>query len=573
MKRIIQISTVLCLSFAVGAAVAAQPGGEIIFRALQDELDRSIADLVMEDMERPYFISYTVDDVQDLIVRAALGSLTSSRFGRSRYLTVDLRIGDYALDNSNFVAGYYGRGPHYSPIPVDDDYDALRNRIYLVTDAAYKDVLKTISKKRAYLQTRVIKDRPDDFIKQPANAYADQPERFDLDRTYLDDLARTASEVFRDYPSIIASEVKLTAAVTNQYLINSEGSQTLRADRLYTVEVFTSGKNGEGEDMGDANRIIVADLEDLPDAAQLTAWTREHAERMVSLIAAEEIEEYAGPVIFAGDAAGEFFRQVFARHIANAPAPTYADDRMSSMVSGPKLAGKIRRRVLPEFFDVYDDPTIAHLNGLALVGSFPVDDAGNVPRRIKLVEKGKLIDLPIGLAPTKKITQPNGHARGAVSKEVTAKPGNIIFESTHKTSFKKLKEAMLKLCADFDLEYGLVITRLEDLNAPRAGFSYFGGRSTSESELTPPLEGYKVYADGREEPVRNLEFTNITVRTLRDILQTGNEQHAYHYVIGNDYEMPASVVCPAILIEEMELKKTEAKIKKPPVLPSPLAEK
>jgi predicted Zn-dependent protease len=573
MKKIIGIGAVICLSFAVCVPLAAQSGGEVIFKALQDELDRSVSDLVMDDLERPYFIGYTVDDVQDLIVRASLGALVNSQFGRSRYLTVDLRVGDYSLDNTNFIAGFYGRGPHYSPITMEDDYDALRNRIYLATDAAYKNALKAISKKRAYLQTRVIKDRPDDFIKQPANTYADRPEPFDLDRTYLDNLARVASAVFRDYPSIISSEARLTAAVTNQYLVNSGGTRTLRADRLYTVELFISGKNAEGEDLRDAARIIVTRREDLPEAASLAEWAREHAERMVALIGAEEIKEYAGPVILVGDAAGEFFRQVFARHITNAPAPTYADERMSSMAAGPKLAGKIRRRVLPQFFDVYDDPTISRLDGMDLVGSFPVDDAGYVPRRVQLVEKGKLINLPIGVAPTKKITEPTGHARGAVSKEVTAKPGNIVFESTARTSFKKLKESMLKLCADFDLEYGLIITRLEDLNAPRAGFSYFGGRSTSEGALTPPLEGYKVFPDGREEPVRNLEFANVTVRSLRDILQTGQEQHAYHYLIGNDYEMPATIVCPDILIEEMELEKTEARIKKPPILPSPLAEK
>jgi hypothetical protein len=89
--------------------------------------------------------------------------------------------------------------------------------------------------------------------------------------------------------------------------------------------------------------------------------------------------------------------------------------------------------------------------------------------------------------------------------------------------------------------------------------------------LTEPLEAYKVYPDGKEIPVTNLEFSNVTVRALRDVLQTSEEQFLYNYLIGNDPELPVSMVCPAVLLEEMELKKSEKKVKKPPVLSSPLA--
>lgn len=573
MNKTIILYLFVGLSTTLHAPAIAQTGGDVIFKVLEDELDRNMSELVLEEMERPYYLSYTVDDMQDIMLEASLGTLTSSQPRRTRHVTIDLRIGDPALDNSNFIDGYYGRGPDYSPIPLDDDYDALRNRIYLATDAAYKATLKAISRKRAYLQTRVLKDRPADFIMPPVNTHADRPATFDLDLAFLENLTRMLSGVFRAYPAIISSEVKLTAAVGNQYFVNSVDSRTLRADRLCVLEVFAGGKNGEGEDIGNADRITVTDVTELPAVGELTAWVRRHAEETIALMGAGELEEYAGPVIFAGDAAGEFFRQVFIKHISNAPSPLYADDRMASLDDGPQLAGKIRRRVLPDFFDVYDDPTIDRVDGLKLAGSYPVDDAGSIPQRIQLVEKGRLINIPIGTAPTKKFKEPNGHARGAVSKSIMAKPANVIFRSSNNASLAKLKKTMLEMCADFDLDYGLVISRIEDLSAPRAGFSFLGGHTTGESALTPPLVGYKVYADGREELVRNLEFSNITVRTLRDILQTGNEEHVYHYLIGDDYEMPVSIVCPALLFEEMELKKTEAKIKKPPVLPSPLAEK
>jgi hypothetical protein len=122
-----RIATLLGLaSFAY-----AQQAGDVLFKAMQDELDRTVSQLVMENLERPYFVSYTVDDVQQLEVHGSLGTLTQSNPDRGRYLSIDLRVGNYSLDNSNFVSGFSGYGTDYSQLPIDNNYDAIRNQIYL----------------------------------------------------------------------------------------------------------------------------------------------------------------------------------------------------------------------------------------------------------------------------------------------------------------------------------------------------------------------------------------------------------------------------------------------------------
>ena len=170
----------------------------------------------------------------------------------------------------------------------------------------------------------------------------------------------------------------------------------------------------------------------------------------------------------------------------------------------------------------------------------------------------------------------NGHARGAVSKLVKARPSNLIVESSDRMPYEDLKALMLEMCQDFDLKYGVVVRRLGDPNAPSTRSSSFRGFFRAgpghQDLLTAPMIAHKVYPDGTEEPVRNIEFSDVTIRVLRDIVQTADDKHVYSYAIGNDYEMPASIVCPSILIEEMEIKKSEAKIMRPPILPSPLAQ-
>ena len=558
------------------AGIATAAGGtddEVIFRAMTDELHRNMDSLVMENLERPYFLSYTIDDAQDLTVRGVLGALVQSKLERSRFVTVELRVGNDTLDNSNFVGGFDRRGPGYAPITIENDYDALRNRMYLVTDDVYKDALRLLSKKRAYLQTTTVKDRPKDFLSQPASTFIGRAEPFDLNEPSFDSLVQAASAVFRDFPQILSSEVELTAGVVNQYMVGSTGTKARRGDRTYVLRVMMSGKSDGGEAVVDGDRFIVRSRDDFPGREEIAQWARGNAERIVKLLSAETVEEYAGPVILSGAAAGEFFRQLFLRSISGAPAPLSDNEQMAAMFTEPELANKVWRRVLPQFFDVYDDPTIDRVGGLKLVGGFAVDDAGGVPKKIELVQQGRLVNLPIGVAPTRKVSEPNGHARGAVSKEVLARPGNVIFESRDNVPETQLRQTMLKLCRDFDLEYGLVVRQLEDPDAARGG-SVFRGRPRGRDEgLSVPLEVYKVYPDGREEPLRNLEFSNVTVRTLRDIVQTGRQQYVYNYLIANDYEMPVSIVCPSVLIEEMELKKSEEKIKRPPLLPSPLARK
>ncbi|MBN2227441.1 MAG: hypothetical protein JW763_08755 [candidate division Zixibacteria bacterium] len=561
--------------FALAVTASAERSDANIFKAMQDELDRSMSELVMADLERPYFIAYTVDDFDELTIAGALGELTESTQEQTRYITVDVRVGDTTLDNSNFVGGYYNPPPDFQTIALDNDYDALRNRMYLLTDRAYKNALKNLSRKKAYLQTRIMKNRPNDFIMPAPNEFIDNTETADFDIKTLEDMIRAATEAFREYPMVIASELECNAAVANQYYVNSNNSKAMRGDRVYTFKLTMQGKTAEGEDVFGTDRMIVNRKDDIPDKNELTTWVRGNADRMKAMIEAETIDEYAGPVILTGDAAGEFFRQLFVKNVSNNPSPLYEIDQVAERYPTPEFGNKVKRRVLPAFIDVYDDPTMAAFDNTPLMGFYEVDDAGTRPQRVHLVEQGKLVNLLIGEAPTKKVNTPNGHARGAVSKQLGARPGNMVFESSDKTTFDQLKQTMLELCQDVDLEYGLVIRKLDDLNASRQRQQvyFYGGSGGNESALTPPLEVYKVYADGHEVPVRNLEFSNVTVRMLRDILQTGDQQYVYNYLIGDDFEMPASLVCPAVLIEEMELKKSEAKVMKPPIVPSPLADK
>src|SRR5437867_4622700 len=89
------------------SAVAADP----VLRAMQDELQRSVRELQFKDLEKPYFIQYTVLDEDEYSADATFGAITSSDRSRDRVLGVQVRVGGYDFDNSEFVAaGPFGGG-------------------------------------------------------------------------------------------------------------------------------------------------------------------------------------------------------------------------------------------------------------------------------------------------------------------------------------------------------------------------------------------------------------------------------------------------------------------------------
>jgi len=95
--------------------------------------------------------------------------------------------------------------------------------------------------------------------------------------------------------------------------------------------------------------------------------------------------------------------------------------------------------------------------------------------------------------------------------------------------------------------------------------------SGSDASLASPIRAYWVsVADGHEEPMRGGEFQAISLRTLRDIMVTGDTQHVLNTLRRGH---PVSIVAPSLLIEEMEMKKPAEEQSKAPYLRHPYFDK
>ena len=108
--------------------------GDVVLRAMVDELNRGLDGLRLDDLERPYFIEYGAQDAVFLSISASLGAIVNRTQQRGRTLRVNTRVGSYELDNTNFVGGGFS-GLARASLPIEDDYEAEANFVSSPTPA------------------------------------------------------------------------------------------------------------------------------------------------------------------------------------------------------------------------------------------------------------------------------------------------------------------------------------------------------------------------------------------------------------------------------------------------------
>jgi hypothetical protein len=135
-----------------GASNATEEDGKSIIKALELELNRSMKRLKMPDYSPPYFISYTVRDIEDTTINARYGSIYYSETSRARLQYPQVRVGTYKFDSSRSreIGLEFELIDQYDQyLPLNNDIDAIRNRLWLVTDQKYKEALSSYFRKKA----------------------------------------------------------------------------------------------------------------------------------------------------------------------------------------------------------------------------------------------------------------------------------------------------------------------------------------------------------------------------------------------------------------------------------------
>ena len=528
---------------SIRAAAHAAANGDALLEALLTELDRSKAQLKMDQVQPPYYIEYRVNDVDEYAAEAAFGALREQQRIHVRILRVVVRVGDYKQDS------YFGQGMGETNIlPLDDDPLALRHQIWLATDAAYKAAGEALTEKQAALKQFSAEEDPvDDFAKAPVVTAVEPTVKLQIDETSWKKTLEDVTNLYRRYPDVQSVTASARFSAINEYLVSSEGTVMRSGKNTYLVQLNSAAQAADGMRLNRNPFWMTARAEELPSHDALAGESKKMLDTLTALRQAPIVEEeYRGPVLFAPDAADDVVASMIGANVLGRKPQLGRPNRTTGA-----FATSYKTRVLPNFLSVVDDPAMEDFQGKSLVGSYEVDDEGVKAQTVTLIDSGTLTNYLIGRQPIRDFPASNGHGRAAPGSFPAPSLGVLLLKSTAAESPDALKRRVVQMVSDQGKPYGYRVETMGG-NAPRLL--------------------YRVYAkDGHEELVRGAVFNELDIRALRsDLIAAGDDPLVSNRAGG----VPTTVISPSLLFDELEVKRADTSKDKLPDYPAPpLAQK
>ena len=540
----ILLAASLCAPHLAAQPTRADAEKDPILKAMLTELDRSMDKLQLPGFPKPFFVEYRIEDVQDFVTRATFGAATGSSSTHVRIVRVSVRVGDYKTDSSG------QRGDSSIELAaLDDDPIALRSALWQATDQAYKGALAAYARKQAALKQVQTPPQADDFSREKPEVALETPLTLHVDKPGWASRVAHDSGIYRSDSAVSSTERDIqysTAAfharVTNTWLVNSEGA-ILRKPMAEYQEIFAVGTQApDGMKLDRSYDTTGPTLQSLdsPEAFQ------KHAVALIASLAdlrnAPLVEEeYHGPVLLSSDASADTLYSLLATGLTATRPPLGTEAR----TNGP-FASSYHARVLPDFLSVVDDPNQKTFDGEGLLGAYRVDDEGVPAQTVQLVADGRLENYLIGREPVRDFPQSNCHGRAGITGP--ARPAISVFKvmASNGLSDDELNHKLLALAKDRDLKSVYYV-------------------ATMGPSLSPRLL-YRITPDGNRQLVRGAALDDLDQRALRSSIDAAGKDLWVANYFG---EVPQTVLAPALLLDDITVRRANDKHEKLPFYPPP----
>jgi len=182
-----------------------------------------------------------------------------------------------------------------------------------------------------------------------------------------------------------------------------------------------------------------------------------------------------------------------------------------------------------------------------LIGAYTVDDEGVPAQKVTLVDGGKLVSYLVSREPIRDFPESNGHGRSGSGQAPRANIGVLQVEAADAMSEDALLKKVIAMGKDAGQTYVYLVETLGGATHPRT------------------LVRIKV-ADGSREVVRGAQLGDLDLRNFRaGILAAGDDPYVYN-IFG---DVPATVIAPSLLFDELTVKRAEEKNVNLPYYPAP----
>ncbi len=568
----------------------------VLVQAMQDEMERTLSELQLEDESQPYFISYTVNETILVSESYVLGAQDDSKFDHLRRLTTKVRVGAKSFDNSHFVILRDEGAPIGATnggllLPLDDDYQEIRRSLWIATDQAYKEAISQFNGKKASLATQFSARRPDDFSSEEpftlrSSEQVQHPSIAEISR-----IAQELSETFRDQSEIFVSSASVVSVSNKRTYLDSEGNFHIETTEFCSARTHGETQSVGGTELSDTTSFFARGCSGLPEDSYMRDQTVQMIEKLKQQRHAEELFVYNGPVLIEAQAAAELMNQVLFDLLGAVPLPQIGNPQFDGQIQQltTPFLDRLNSRVFPRSFSIVNDPTADEYNKRPLLGSYSVDAEGMPSRRTELVANGRLLTLLTSRSPIGSLRKSTGSHRGLP----LPLPGNLFVAMEDAMPMNELKAELLSAARSNGSEIAVIIRKIAnvlDLHEDQATLSQKVEASLrGDTLILPSVYAAKVDSEGRETPILPVVVVNFDAAYFKDILGASEERWQFDVpvstlgatsvlnvltqgvgVLAGADQTLVSAVTPALLFEELSLRSARQEYPKLPIVSHPL---
>ena len=544
------------LTFLPPFLVAQDGNSAAILGAMKAELARSQRTFKSQPVQ-PYFLSYEITEDEVESVTGTFGKLQGSYQSRSRQLDIDLRVGNYHLDNTHGTREGVSDAPSAIYVPIEADPAALRGILWYQTDLKYKRAIEQLAAIKTDVQVKVEQeDKSDDFSAEAAAKHFDQPVVLSAQRPAWEQKVRKYTAPFARYGDIYAATATFIADIETRWYVNSDGSEIEVSRPFYHLYLSAQAKADDGMELPRYESFFAFTPEGLPSDAAVLKTVEQMIKDLHALRSAPIVDPFTGPAILSGRASGVFFHEVFGHRIEG--------HRQKAENEGQTFKKKLGEKVLPENFTVISDPTVRQLGAADLAGYYDFDNEGVPARRVTVVDHGVFKSFLMSRSPIEGFPHSNGHGRRQQGHAPVARQSNLIVQVDHPVSHAELKKLLLAEVQKQNKPFGLYFDDIQ------GGFT-LTGRSIPNAFNVLPIMVYRVYPDGREELVRGVDLIGTPLTTFSKIVAGDGETATFNGVCGAESgSVSVSASSPDVLVSQIEVQKKEKSNTRLPILPAPI---
>jgi TldD protein len=537
---------------------------EQVVGAMQSELDRSVKLLKFKDYVSPYFIGYQLRELEEIQITGKYGGIVTRDSSLSRYVYVEVRVGDYNFDNfANIDNESYRMGETNNDkrAPLDNDAKGLQGTIWLLTDEFYKKALSEYLTKKggAVYATEEKLDVPS-FSKEKPQKYRGSVETISFDAARWERITREVTAELLKSKAILDSNMDVSVNKQTRYLVNSEGANIVDERVIYSIQIAAQTRAADGMLLENGRSFYARSADKMPSEEEVKREVAQMVKDLEALQAAPVIDPYTGPAILEAQASGVLFHEAVGHRLEG--------ERQRNEEEGRTFKGQIGKLVLPDFLSVFDDPTQEKHEGIELNGFYHFDDEGVHAQRASLVEHGVLRGFLKSRTPVEDSPMSNGHGRSYGVLKPIARMANllVVADPARAVSREELKKMLLAEVKRQGKPFGLIIRDITGGSTNTSGYGYQAFKGI-------PRMIYKVDPEtGAETLVRGAELVGTPLTAINKIVAASKETDVFNGYCGAESGyVPVSTVAPALLTTELELQRSQSAKERAPLIPAPWA--